>query len=183
VVHLLAAENEEQELDVGVGEDYGFGAGQVASLFLQPVDRRWEQNLNNRNHRIGQLQNIIMRPKINSQLHNSRPGELQLRIKMLLPEHRLQIPKPKPNPLRNRLRRIATEKHTLLRNLRQHVQRRMRQILNLVDHEVVDGGSGVASEPHLGEDVVDDVHHVVGAELGLPALVLAEGLVDLLFLG
>ena len=58
----------------------------------------------------------------------------------------------------------------------------MGEILDFVDHEIVDGGAVVAVPSDLCVDVVDNVDEVVGEHLGLPSFVLAETLENLFLL-
>ena len=58
----------------------------------------------------------------------------------------------------------------------------MGQILDLIDHHVVDFGACVASEPDEVENVVDCVHDIIASSFELPSFVLAEGLIDVLLL-
>ena len=123
-----------------------------------------------------------MRTEVDGKLHDAGSGQFELTIKMSVAEHTLQIAKPKSDSFGNGLSGISAEEHSLLSNFRKQIESSMWKILHLIDHKIVDTWSSISSEPHLRQDIVDYIHHIVSAKLHLPSLVLTERFKDLLFL-
>lgn len=126
-----------------------------------------------------------MGSEVDSQLLDHRRGELQGVVQthiLLKIEQVLQVAKPETDSLGDSLRSVPRVEHSVLSSLGQQVDDSVRQVLHLVNHDVMDIGPGVAPEPDEVQDVVDRVDHVVSPGTHFPSLVLAEGLIYVKFL-
>jgi hypothetical protein len=97
-------------------------------------------------------------------------------------EERLEIAEPEAHALGDGLGGISGIEDSVCGCFGEEVDHGVRQILHLVDHDVVDFWAIVAFEPEEVQDVVDRVHDIVAPAFYLPPFVLAEGFVDVEFL-
>lgn len=93
-------------------------------------------------------------------------------------EESIEVAEPKTNSLSNGLCCIAGIEDSVGGRFGEQVDDGVRQVLDLIDHHIVNFRSFVSSESDDVEDVVDCVHDVVSSCPDLPSLVLAEGFVD-----
>lgn len=178
LLDLFSRKEAEEALGILVFNEDGFGTIKVRALLIKLVDRSREVNFQKRHQGVGELQDVIVRAKVDCELMDGDIIEAIGLIVVFLVENGSKILEPKSNPFRDVLGCVACKEESLLRDLTEHNKDGVREILHFVNHEIVDWDHVVPPISKLDKNVIDNVHQIVVVILNQPAFILNEELED-----